>query len=84
MVPITAITDCQCYIDPCYLYTSVVYVVTAEFSVEDEGSASERDTEVDSNYKGVHVSNPLTRLDLDNLIESFRKKKVFNELKIRK
>ncbi|XP_049810446.1 serine/threonine-protein phosphatase rdgC [Schistocerca nitens] len=30
---------------------------------------------VDSTYKGIHVGSPLSRADLDNLIDCFRKKK---------
>lgn len=30
---------------------------------------------IDANYKGIHINSPLTRADLDSLIECFRKKK---------
>ena len=32
---------------------------------------------VDGGYKGIHISFPLARTDLDALIDTFRKKKVF-------
>uniref|UniRef100_A0A1B6DP80 Serine/threonine-protein phosphatase with EF-hands n=1 Tax=Clastoptera arizonana TaxID=38151 RepID=A0A1B6DP80_9HEMI len=51
---------------------------TVETKFEDE-SASEGGSSpshhVESNYKGIHISSPLTRKDLNNLIDTFRKKK---------
>ncbi|KAG8240740.1 protein phosphatase, EF-hand calcium binding domain [Homalodisca vitripennis] len=51
---------------------------TVETKFEDESPSdcnSSPNHPVESNYKGIHLGNPLTRRDLDNLIESFRKKK---------
>lgn len=32
--------------------------------------------DVDLNYRGLHISDPLTTKDLENLIDTFRRKKV--------
>ncbi|XP_054267756.1 serine/threonine-protein phosphatase rdgC-like [Macrosteles quadrilineatus] len=51
---------------------------TVETKFEDESPSdggSSPNQFVESNYKGIHLGNPLSRQDLDNLIESFRKKK---------
>lgn len=51
---------------------------TVETKFEDEtpsDAGSSPTHHVENNYKGIHIGTPLTRKDLDNLIESFRKKK---------
>lgn len=52
---------------------------TVESKFEDESPSecgSSPNHHVESSYKGIHLGNPFTRTDLDNLIESFRHKKV--------
>ncbi|BES99022.1 serine threonine-protein phosphatase [Nesidiocoris tenuis] len=49
---------------------------TVETRYEDESpsDASSPTTRTESNYRGIHLSFPMQRKDLDNLIESFRRK----------
>ncbi|RZF40750.1 hypothetical protein LSTR_LSTR011834 [Laodelphax striatellus] len=51
---------------------------TAETKFEEEtpsDTGSSTAQPVESNYRGIHIGSPLTKRDLENLLESFKKKK---------
>ena len=54
---------------------TVFFTDTVDQKYEDESEDSSLQS-VDGGYKGIHISFPLTRTDLDALIDAFRKKKV--------
>ena len=54
---------------------AVFFTDTVDQKYEDESEDSSLQS-VDGGYKGIHISFPLTRTDLDALIDTFRKKKV--------
>jgi hypothetical protein len=55
---------------------------TVDQKYEDESEDGSLQS-VDGGYKGLHISSPLTREDLDALIDTFRKKRVRTDGKLR-
>jgi hypothetical protein len=53
----------------------VFFTDTVDQKYEDESEEGSLQS-VDGGYKGIHIRFPLTRTDLDALIDTFRKKKV--------
>ncbi|XP_066901006.1 serine/threonine-protein phosphatase rdgC, partial [Halyomorpha halys] len=61
----------------CNRYLLPVSDTTVETRYEDESpsEASSPTARTETNYRGIHITFPMQRKDLDHLIESFRKKK---------
>jgi hypothetical protein len=55
--------------------SAILFTDTVDQKYEDESEDGSLQS-ADGGYKGIHISFPLTRADLDALIDTFRKKRV--------